>query len=260
MLFGRRCRAYPESILQAVRIPRLYIGAPLQLGENITLEVEAAHRLSRVLRLTAGAEVLLFDGRGGEHRGHLVSFGRNRAVVKVGEHREEDRESSLHTHLGLALSRGERMDWAVQKAVETGVHEITPLSSERSEVKILGRRQERHMNRWQQIIIHACEQSGRTALPLLHAPQEFTEWVAQVQSDCLLLLHQDASRSLPADRPGSCALLSGPEGGFSNQEIALAKDRGFYGWSLCPRTLRAETAPAAALTVLQYLWGDGCAQ
>lgn len=238
-----------------MRIPRLYISQPLAPGKDISLDAAMAHRLGRVLRLVAGAEVVLFDGQGGECRGRLVSLGRERALVKVEKHTETDRESSLHTHLGLALSRGERMDWAIQKAVETGVQEITPLSSEHAEVKIPQSRQQRHLARWQQIIVHACEQSGRTVLPTLHPPSELAQWAAQVQADCRLLLHQDAPRSLPS-RCRSCALLSGPEGGFSEQERMLAQDCGFQGWSLGPRVLRAETAPAAALAVLQYLWDD----
>ena len=154
-----------------MRIPRLYISQPLAPGKDISLDAAMAHRLGRVLRLVAGAEVVLFDGQGGECRGRLVSLGRERALVKVEKHTETDRESSLHTHLGLALSRGERMDWAIQKAVETGVQEITPLSSEHAEVKIPQSRQQRHLARWQQIIVHACEQSGRTVLPTLHPPQ-----------------------------------------------------------------------------------------
>ena len=240
-----------------MRIPRLYIDRPLQPGESFTLDAETAHRLGRVLRLTAGAELVLFDGRDGECPARLIKLSRQQAVVKVESYRKTARESPLHTHLGLALCRGERMNWAVQKAVETGVYEITLLFSTRSEVKLPASRWERHMARWQQIIIHSCEQSGRTTVPALHPPLELEQWAMHVQADCRLLLHRDAVCELPAGQPRSCALLSGPEGGLSDEEIARTRSCGFRGWSLGPRVLRAEMAPGAALTVLQHRWGDG---
>ena len=167
------------------------------------------------------------------------------------------RESGLTIELGQVMSRGERMDYAVQKATELGVTRIVPLFSERCEVKLSSERQDKRQQHWQQVAISACEQSGRSRVPEIAQPQPLSQWLTQCHSALKLVLHPDAAMPLAQRQaPASVALLIGPEGGLGDQEIAQARAAGFDSLQLGPRVLRTETAPVAALAVLQYLWGD----
>ena len=155
------------------------------------------------------------------------------------------------------MDRGERMDWAIQKAVELGVSEITPLFTERCEVKLQGERADKRQAHWQQIAVSACEQCGRSSVPVIHPPMALHDWLSALQVDVRLVLHHRTEQdlqSLPA--PESAALLIGPEGGLSAGEIAQAEQAGFHAARFGPRGLRTETAPVVALTMLQHLWGD----
>ncbi|MEL0027548.1 MAG: 16S rRNA (uracil(1498)-N(3))-methyltransferase, partial [Perlucidibaca sp.] len=163
------------------------------------------------------------------------------------------------THLGQVMSKGDRLDYALQKAVELGVSEITLLSSERCELRLRGEeRADKKLAHWQRVMIGACEQSGRDTLPLLHGPMEVGEWQQAVAAEQKWVLAPAVSGgpSASADKPASVALLIGPEGGLSAAEISAAQTAGFNPWQLGPRVLRTETAPVAALAVLQALYGD----
>ena len=149
------------------------------------------------------------------------------------------------------------MDYAVQKATEMGVTEITPLFSERCEVKLDPKRLAKRLAHWHQIAISACEQSGRCDVPVIHAPQQLDSWLAAVKADCKLTLHPHntvALQDIPT--PVSCALLIGPEGGLTENEVDAARQQDFLAICLGPRILRTETAPIASLALLQHLWGD----
>ena len=236
-------------------LPRFFIAAPLALGVHDLPEAQA-HYLSRVLRLTAGAAVQLFDGSGQEYRGELTSVTKKTVQVDLRECLDGLPKSSLHIHLGQGLSRGERMDWAIQKATELGVAEITPLFTERCEVRLNDERTQKRLEHWQQIAISACEQCGRSTVPVIHPPASLKDWQVAVQADLKLVLHPVAQPLTEHAAPTTLAFLIGPEGGLTDAEVTQAAEQGFQSARLGPRVLRTETAPVVALSVAQQLWGD----
>lgn len=238
-----------------MRLSRFFIDAPLSLGQHELPEAQA-HYIGRVLRHAAGDAVQLFDGSGQEYLGELIEVGKKAVRVELREQLAGQAESPLRIHLGQGLSRGERMDWAIQKATELGVSEITPIVSERCEVRLKDERADKRLAHWRQVAISACEQCGRSVLPVIHAPVSLAEWQAHVQAELKLVLHPVAAPLESHARPHSLAFLIGPEGGLSEAEVAQAKAAGFHAARLGPRVLRTETAPVVALAVAQQLWGD----
>ncbi|MNO30207.1 Ribosomal RNA small subunit methyltransferase E [compost metagenome] len=238
-----------------MRLSRFFIDAPLSLGEHELPEAQA-HYIGRVLRMAEGDAVQLFDGSGQEYRGQLLEVGKKRVRVQLDEQFEGQVESSLPIHLGQGVSRGERMDWAIQKATELGVSEITPIVSERCEVRLKDERADKRLAHWRQIAISACEQCGRSRVPVLHAPVPLGDWLKQVDASLKLVLHPVAEPLVSHAKPASLAFLIGPEGGLTEGEVDLAKAAGFQAARLGPRVLRTETAPVVALAVAQQLWGD----
>ena len=238
-----------------MRLSRFFIDAPLSLGQHELPEAQA-HYIGRVLRHAAGDAVQLFDGSGQEYLGALIEVGKKAVRVELREQLAGQAESPLRIHLGQGLSRGERMDWAIQKATELGVSEITPIVSERCEVRLKDERADKRLAHWRQVAISACEQCGRSVLPVIHAPITLAEWQAHVQAELKLVLHPVAAPLESHARPHSLAFLIGPEGGLSEAEVNQAKAAGFHAARLGPRVLRTETAPVVALAVAQQLWGD----
>ncbi|SIQ65972.1 16S rRNA (uracil(1498)-N(3))-methyltransferase [Aquipseudomonas alcaligenes] len=238
-----------------MRLSRFFIDAPLSLGQHELPEAQA-HYIGRVLRHAAGDAVQLFDGSGQEYLGELIEVGKKAVRVELREQLAGQAESPLRIHLGQGLSRGERMDWAIQKATELGVGEITPIVSERCEVRLKDERADKRLAHWRQVAISACEQCGRSVLPVIHAPVSLGEWQASVQAELKLVLHPIAAPLESHARPQSLAFLIGPEGGLSETEVEQAKAVGFHAARLGPRVLRTETAPVVALAVAQQLWGD----
>lgn len=239
-----------------MRVSRFYLDADLAEGECV-LEDNLAHYVGRVLRLAPGVPVQIFNGRGEEWPGEILEVSKREVRVRLLAAITGMPESPLHVHLGQAMSRGERMDWAIQKAVELGVSEITPLFTERCEVKLQGERAEKRQAHWQQIAVSACEQCGRSVVPPIHAPMALDAWLAALICDLKLVLHHRTERNLASlERPRQLGLLIGPEGGLSADEISLAETGGFQAARFGPRVLRTETAPVVALTMAQHLWGD----
>lgn len=239
-----------------MRVSRFYLDAPLGAGEQ-ALEGDLAHYISRVLRLGPGAPVQVFNGSGQEWPGEVLEVSRRQVRLTLAAPIAGLAESPLSIHLGQAMSRGERMDWAIQKAVELGVSQITPLFSERCEVRLQGERADKRQQHWQQIAISACEQCGRSRVPQVHAPVALADWLATLEADLKLVLHHRTDRDLcNLPTPGTLALLIGPEGGLSRDEIGQAETSGFTAARFGPRVLRTETAPIVALSVAQQLWGD----
>lgn len=228
----------------------LATGAEIRLGER------NQQHLVRVLRMEPGDSFILFNGDGSEYGARIAAAGKRETVVLVGARREPAVESFLATRLGQVLSKGDRMEYAVQKAAELGVAAITLLTSERCDVKLDGERFEKKREHLQMVAVAACEQSGRVRVPVVDAPMELSRWVARVEAGLKLVLHPGGgTTALPASAD-SVALLVGPEGGLSPAEIAEAERHGFSPLSLGPRILRTETAPVAALAVLQARYGD----
>lgn len=240
-----------------MRVPRIYTPQPLHEALTIQLEEGPSHHLAKVLRMQEGRELLLFNGDGAVYSALITQVGKKAVTVTLREKQNIDRESLLDIELAIGISRGERFDWVLQKATELGVTRIVPLITERTEVKISGDRLDKIRDRWQQILISSCEQCQRNRLPQLSDPVALPNWLEAVTSDVRFVLHHRDTQSLPqAARPASVSLLIGPEGGLSDGEIVLAKQAGFDALTLGPRVLRTETAPIAAITLVQYLWGD----
>ena len=238
-----------------MRLSRFFIDAPLSTGEHELPEAQA-HYISRVLRMAEGDGLQLFDGSGLEFRASLVEVGKKRVRVQVTERFAGQEESPLHIHLGQGLSRGERMDWAVQKATELGANEITPIFTERCEVRLKDERADKRLLHWRQVAISACEQCGRSRVPVIHPPLLLADWLKQADAALKLVLHPVAEPLLSHAKPASLAFLIGPEGGLTDGEVAQARQADFHAARLGPRVLRTETAPVVALAVAQQLWGD----
>ncbi len=239
--------------------PRFYVSAPLASGARLALPESAAHHAARVLRLRIGDAVTLFSGEGGEYGASIIAIGKRAVEVEIGAHLAIERESPLTIDLVQALSSGERMDATLQKAVELGVHSITPVMSERSVVRLQGERADRRAAHWQQVAVSACEQCGRNRVPEVRPLLSLTAFLSAPRPAALrwvLLPGADAAlRDLP--RPQQpIELLVGPEGGFSAAEAGRAQQAGFVPVRLGPRVLRTETAAPALLAAVQALWGD----
>lgn len=241
-----------------MRIPRVYSPQTMAIGDCIELETGAARHLTSALRMNSGQLVTLFNGQGGEYTAELVEAKKGKATVRIAAFDQTNRESSLSIHLAIGISRGERMDWIMQKATELGVSEITPLFTERCEVKLSGDRLHKKVGHWQQVAISACEQSQRNKVPSVNTPIKLEQWQQGCKASLKLVLHHRTDQSLSNMRQpsGPIALLIGPEGGLSEREIEQAISLDFSPLVLGPRVLRTETAPLAAISILQSLWGD----
>ncbi|MBD9426360.1 16S rRNA (uracil(1498)-N(3))-methyltransferase [Pseudomonas sp. PDM15] len=238
-----------------MRLSRFFVDAPLSLGQHELPEAQA-HYIGRVLRHAVGDAVQLFDGSGQEYLGELIEVGKKAVRVELREQFAGQTESSLRVHLGQGLSRGERMDWAIQKATELGASEITPIVSERCEVRLKDERADKRLAHWRQVAISACEQCGRSVLPVIHSPMLLADWLKHSDAELKLVLHPVAEPLTSHARPATLAFLIGPEGGLSDAEVEQSKTAGFHAARLGPRVLRTETAPVVALAVAQQLWGD----
>ncbi len=241
-----------------MRIPRIHTPQPLAEGDEIELDENAFNHAVRVLRLKTGAALRLFNGEGGEFEARLTEVERRRARAVIGAFHPRECESPLRIELGQCISRGERMDHVVQKSVELGVAAITPLESARCAVRLEGARARKREAHWRAIAIGACEQCGRNRLPELKPLTTLEKWLATVEADLKLLLDPGQARALASlgPAPASVALLVGPEGGLTKEEIELARRHGFIPTLLGPRVLRTETAAVATLAAVQLLWGD----
>lgn len=238
-----------------MRDHRLFTREPLAAGARITLGEKPAHYLCRVLRLAEGAELVLFNGDGYDYRCRLESAGRGGVRVEVLQRRPNAAESPLRITLSQALSRGERMDYCLQKATELGVASVQLLLSERVELKLAGDRLEKRLAHWRGVMESASEQCGRATVPDLAAPIDLHSWIALGGKKLFL----DADVGLPlreADLGDQVDIAVGPEGGFSEAELDAMKRGGVIAVRLGPRILRTETAGPAAIAVLQSIGGD----
>lgn len=240
-----------------MRAPRLYVDLPLIPGGTLTLPVGPARHVIQALRAGPDARLLVFNGDGRDYAARVIGKERNVPTIAVESAGDEEPAPPLAVTLALGISKGERMDFAIQKSVELGVSALAPLFTERSMVQLEGGRLARRMEHWQGVIIAACEQSGRRRLPRLEPATTFGAWVAQARP-AGLLLDPAAPHSLTALPPprGEITLLVGPEGGLGPAERRMAASRGLRPVRLGPRVLRTETAPLAAIAVIQALWGD----
>ncbi|HID9655111.1 TPA: 16S rRNA (uracil(1498)-N(3))-methyltransferase [Serratia marcescens] len=241
-----------------MRIPRIYHPQPLTDRAEIALSEDAANHVGRVLRMSAGQALQLFDGSNQVFDAEIVRVDKKSVLVRLGDGRVDDIESPLNLHLGQVISRGEKMEFTIQKSIELGVNVITPLFSERCGVKLDGERLAKKIQQWQKIAIAACEQCGRNRIPEIREAMSLEAWCAEQDGSLKLNLHPRASHSIntlpqPVDR---VRLLIGPEGGLSADEIAMTTHHGFTDILLGPRVLRTETTALTAITALQVRFGD----
>lgn len=230
----------------------------LQAGVPVELDAEASRHLGKVLKVRPGDRVSAFNGRGGEYQCEVTAVDRRAVHIRPLLHETGDRESPLRLTLAQGISRGQHMDYTVQKAVELGVSAIAPLFTEFSNVRLEEERAQKRLEHWQKIMIGACEQCGRNRLPQLYDAQDLPDWVSRTSGSLRLLMHPDADRAL-TDMPVTAddiTLLCGPEGGLSDKETDFALAHGYSMVSMGPRILRTETAAIAAIAVCQAVRGD----
>ncbi len=240
-----------------MRIPRIFQNIPLEINAKILLDMDATRHLGTVLRLSNDAKIILFNGDGYEYPS-IIHFSKRKVLEATIQDRvAKNVESPLFIHLGQVISKGPHMELTIQKSVELGVTVITPLYSTRGDVHLKSEREERKLMHWQKIIIHACEQCGRTHIPKLEHPIPILEWVKNRQENTKLVLDHRATHTLKTIAcTKDIALLIGPEGGLSPEEISYITHNAFINIQLGPRVLRTETASIVALSALQYLAGD----
>lgn len=246
-----------------MRLTRVHADAALAEAATLLLPERAAAHVVRVLRMRVGDPLAVFDGAGAEHDAEIASVRGERVEVRVGARRASAPESALAITLVQGVSRGERMDYTVQKATELGVHRIVPVLAARSVVRLDAAQAARKLEHWRGVAISACEQCGRATVPEVAIPRRYDEHLATLPRSAdapplRLLLAPDGPRS-PRDLPEDLRqveLLVGPEGGLTDEEERLATARGYIGLRLGPRVLRTETAAAAAIAALQALRGD----
>ncbi|HRG17274.1 MAG TPA: 16S rRNA (uracil(1498)-N(3))-methyltransferase [Pseudomonadota bacterium] len=237
---------------------RLFIDQPLQAGHGVTLSEAATNHAVRVLRLREGDAVTLFNGDGHDYSGE-ISLGKREARVQIGRVDAVDNESPLAITLVQAIARGEKMDLILQKATELGVVRILPVTSDRTEVKLDEDRADKRILHWQRVLESACEQCGRAQVPQVESPLtlERAARLLAEESDTKLVLHPDGGRPLSQIACGEAATIAiGPEGGFSDRDLAVLDQAGFRRITLGPRVLRTETAGLAAIAALQTRFGD----
>ncbi len=238
---------------------RIYQARALQTGQAVQLDPLASHHIARVLRMTVAEPVTLFNGDGGEFAGVIRQIDKKHVTVEIQQFIDREVESPLNLVLAQGISRGEKMDFTIQKAVELGIKHIIPLLTERCNVKLDQARSEKRIQHWQSVIISACEQSGRNRIPTILAPQSFAHWLEQSADGYRFILSPHVEQKLPLlslKNAEPITIVIGPEGGMSESEIQSAMRKGFLPLNLGPRVLRTETAAIAAMTVMQCCLGD----
>ena len=238
-----------------MRITRFYFGDSLKTDSIVKLHHELTHYVLKVLRLKTGNQIKLFNSNEGEFLGTIVSINKGDISVSVDMQVRVPSEDSVRFHIALSIIKGERMDYAIQKAVELGVTSLTPLYSRFSEVKIKNKTHlENKLHHWERVILNASQQCGRLSLPQVRKPMNLTELIEE--SDTFLLLDSSGSKNLnDVSFKKDFCLVVGPEGGFSDEELEYSSKKAEI-ITLGPRTLRAETAPVVALSILQSKFGD----
>ena len=243
-----------------MRIPRICVFEALSNGAEILLPAQAGEHLARVLRLERGHPIVLFNGNGRDYRAEISQLAKRAVSARVLDDGENiSRESPLRLTLAQGVARGEKMDLILQKATELGVVRIVPLITGRTEVKLDAERTARRLAHWNAVIAGACEQSGRSSLPILEEPVRLAQWAASLDDSWGVRLALDpggdvAPRNL--QELSTATLVVGPEGGLSEQDLNVLDQADFRGLRLGPRILRTETAGLAAITALQAIHGD----
>ncbi|OEC87401.1 16S rRNA (uracil(1498)-N(3))-methyltransferase [Acinetobacter sp. YK3] len=232
---------------------RFYIETELNTGNTVELTESVFHHWVRVLRAKEQEQAIFFNGKGGEYLVTLTQINKKNAFVSVDQFDAADRTAPFKVTLGQVMSKGDRMDYAIQKATELGVTTIQLLTSERCEMRLKYDRDQKKLDHWQSVAIAACEQCGMNRVPEILAPISLTDWVESdlPESRFVLAPNKDQNNVLLNCSP-DLALLIGPEGGLSEAEINIANQNNFKNWCIGDRVLRTETAPVVALSILNY--------
>lgn len=234
-------------------MPRFYIEADLAVDMHVELTETVFHHWVKVLRAQAGEKATLFNGQGGEYEVTLIEVAKKSARVSVDSFNPDDRTPAFSTLLGQVMSKGDRMDYAIQKATELGVSKIQLLTSERCEMRLKYDRDQKKIDHWQGIAIAACEQCGMNKVPEVLAPVSLQDWLAsELPTTKLVLAPNKDQVNVLENTTQDIVLLIGPEGGLSEAEIQLSNNAGFKNWCIGNRVLRTETAPIVALSILNY--------
>ncbi|GAA5182983.1 16S rRNA (uracil(1498)-N(3))-methyltransferase [Acinetobacter kookii] len=234
-------------------MPRFYIEADLAVDMHVELTETVFHHWVKVLRAQAGEKATLFNGQGGEYEVTLIEVAKKSARVSVDSFNPDDRTPAFSTLLGQVMSKGDRMDYAIQKATELGVSKIQLLTSERCEMRLKYDRDQKKIDHWQGIAIAACEQCGMNKVPEVLAPVSLQDWLAsELPTTKLVLAPNKDQVNVLENVTQDIVLLIGPEGGLSEAEIQLSNNAGFINWCIGNRVLRTETAPIVALSILNY--------
>ena len=241
-----------------MQIPRIFHPDLLATDSKVTLTPDATNHVANVLRLKEEHPIVLFNGDGNEYSAHIALAKKREVVAMVDAKLSLSVESPLPIHLGQGISKGDRMDLVIQKSVELGVQEITPIITERCVVKLSPERWQKKQQQWKKIIVGACEQSGRNSLPKLNDVVTLNDWVKQSTSELRLTLDPKSEQrmsQLSYNHQG-IRLMIGPEGGFSDREVYISKEAGYASVSMGPRILRTETAALTSIAILQSQFGD----
>ena len=242
-----------------MRIIRSYIAEALHVGQELVLSEAASNHLVRVLRLGVNDVCVLFNGDGFDYEAKIISVVKRSASVEITASHAVTNESPVHITLVQGIARGEKMDWILQKATELGVHRIVPVVTDRTEVKIDSERSDKKMHHWMGVVASACEQSGRARLPEIIEPCPLSHWPLQDKNFNKFTLDPNGVfgfSDLASTKPIAVTFAIGPEGGFSERDLATLKAGGFQGLRMGPRILRTETAGLAAIAALNVLCGD----
>jgi len=241
-----------------MRKTRVFIQTSLSIDQQVNVEADTAHYLINVLRVRQGQILYVFNGQGGCFEAEVDKVAKKTVLISLHSFIEDNRQSPLDLTLIQGISRGQHMDYTVQKAVELGVTAIVPVFTEYGNVKLSDERAHKRLEHWQKIIISASEQSGSNILPVLHEPVALLDWVMTDTNALRLVLHPDSNTRLSAIETDSphISFVCGPEGGLSDQEIDFCQKSGYQKVSLGPRILRTETAALAAIAICQSRFGD----
>lgn len=232
---------------------RFYIETELNTGNTIELTESVFHHWVRVLRAKVQEKAIFFNGKGGEYRVTLTEINKKNAFVSVDHFEEIDRTAPFKVILGQVMSKGDRMDYAIQKATELGVTTIQLLTSDRCEMRLKYDRDQKKLDHWQSVAVAACEQCGMNIVPKVLAPISIEEWIqTDLPISRFVMAPNKDQKNVLLDAQPELALLIGPEGGLSESEIGLSNQHGFVNWCIGDRVLRTETAPVVALSILNY--------
>ncbi len=239
---------------------RFYHSNSLDLNQIIILDEFAGHHALRVMRIKVNDPLILFNGDGFEYKGQVNGINKKTINVEILSKEKNNNESPISINLFQSISSNEKMDMVIQKATELGVSSIQPIFTSRSTIKLSLDRTKKRLMHWRQVSISACEQSGRSKIPVIKSPIEFDQISEGITTNSLnLLLHPDnleESSNLPNEYSGDINIFIGPEGGFSQDEVLLLKKQNCINIQLGSRILRTETAPLAIIAILQYKYGD----